>query len=174
MATDEQLLQGVLFGPEEADFTRHPDRALSYWRIEMIIANLWFAAMTSATTWLIAILWQGSSWWWMSLNTFWVLTGMWGWYREKTGWRVAGYCLGTEQVWVRGGISSRFLQVAPYGRIQTCDVTTTFWSRKFNLASVRVNTGARSSLSISGIDPQDAARIRELFTDLALKRGVQL
>jgi len=174
MPTDQELLQGELFAPRGTDFVRCPARAVPYWRINMIIGNCWLGAFIAVPTWLIAILWQDSTWWWMALSAVVVPLGVWRWFREKTEWRITGYYLGPEQLWVRGGLGDRSLSVAAYGRIQNCDVSSTFWSRKFNLATVRVNTGARSYLSIQSIDPDEAARIRDLLADVALKKGVQL
>lgn len=174
MATDEELLQGELFAPKDTDFIRCPQRALQFWRMEMMIVNFWLAVGISVVTWLIAILWQDSSWWWTALSAVVVPLSVWQWFREKTGWRITGYYLGPEQIWVRHGIGHRTLSVSPYGRIQNCDVTTTFFSRKFNLASVSVNTGARSIMEVPSIDSSEATRIRDLLADMALKKGVQL
>lgn len=174
MQTDEQLLQGELLNPKDTDFIRCPERAIPYWRIEMIISMLWMSFAIAVLVFLIAILWKDATAWWFLLCAANLPLAVWYWFREKTAWRIRGYHLGPEQIWVRSGIGTRRLVSAPYGRIQNCDVNTTFWSRKFNLASVTVNTGARSSMHIYDIDPADAARIRDLLTDIALNKGVQL
>lgn len=174
MQTDEQLLQGELLNPKDTDFIRCPERAIPFWRIEVLNQMFWLTFAIAVVVFLIAILWQDATWWWMTLSATTVPLTVWYWFREKTAWRIRAYYLGPDQIWVRSGIGTRRLVSAPYGRIQNCDVTTTFWSRKFNLASVTVNTGARSGMHIYDIDPADAARIRDLLTNLALNKGVQL
>ncbi len=174
MATDEQLLQGALLAPEGVEFTRLPERALPYWRIKMIVNNLIGCALSAALIWLIAIFWLDLNWWLMGLCGVFLLRAVWMWGRLRVGWRIAAYSLGAEEISVRDGISTRSITTAPYGRIQNVEVYTTFWGRRFNLASVEVNTGLRSAVCISSIDPGEAERIRALLSDMALNRGVQL
>jgi len=172
---DLKLFQGTLFNPPETAFRRCPERAIIAWRIQDAVTNLQITAALTFAVWLIAVLWQKQPLWWLATPlalTFPV--GVWNFIRARLRWRMRGYYLGPQELWVRSGIGTRFIETSPYGRIQECTVATSFWGRRFDLATVSVSIGAQGSLVMLHIEPEEAEKVAKLLRDLALKRGVQL
>jgi putative membrane protein len=65
-------------------------------------------------------------------------------------WAHRGYWLGDEHVVTRNGVLKRQTKVVPYDRVQTVIDTRTLFQRRWNLATVTVDTAG--SLSITGGD----------------------
>lgn len=172
---DPKLFQGTLFNPSDTEIRRCPRRTLTVWRIESAVSLVWTTLGLMIPVWLIALLWQEQSAWWLAaplaLTVPWYA---WSFFRLRTTWRLRGYWLGPQELWVRGGLGHRYLSVAPYGRIQECTVSSTFWSRQFKLASVDISIGAQASLTITDVEPEEAEKVAHLLRSLALERGVQL
>ena len=76
--------------------------------------------------------------------------------------RAMRYAERADDLLVRRGIMFRQLVVVPYGRMQYVDVTAGPLARKLGIASVQLHTASpATNASISGLPPQEAARLRD-------------
>lgn len=84
--------------------------------------------------------------------------------RIITSW---GYAERADDLLVRHGRIVRRLSIVPYGRMQFVDVTAGPLERAFGLATVQLHTAAAASNArVPGLDPQEAARLRDRLTAL--------
>lgn len=76
---------------------------------------------------------------------------------------------------VSRGVMFRRLSVVPYGRMQFVDVTAGPWERLFGLATVKLHTAAAASdARIPGLEPAEAARLRDRLAQLGEARAAGL
>lgn len=76
--------------------------------------------------------------------------------------RAIGYVEREGDLLVRKGVLFRSLVVVPYGRMQFVDVSAGPLARALGIASVQLHTAAPATdASISGLDPAEAARLRD-------------
>lgn len=88
-------------------------------------------------------------------------------------WLHRGYALGDEYVATRNGFLNRSIQVVPYHRIQTAIQRETIFQRRWNIATVIVDTAGSLSLGRGDaravdIDTAAAADVRETLADRLL------
>ena len=84
--------------------------------------------------------------------------------RRFTAW---GYLERADDLLVRRGVLFSRLSVVPYGRMQFVDVTAGPLERSFGLATVRLHTAAAASdARIPGLEPSEAARVRDRLAEL--------
>jgi membrane protein YdbS with pleckstrin-like domain len=99
----------------------------------------------------------------------------WGWVvlgRNAASW---GYAERAEDLLVTHGVVFRRLVVVPYGRMQLVDVHVDPLSRLFGLARVQLHTAAATTdAHIPGLDPAEAARLRDRLTALGEARSAGL
>jgi membrane protein YdbS with pleckstrin-like domain len=85
-------------------------------------------------------------------------------HRRVAAWR---YQERHEDLLVGRGILVQRLSVVPYGRMQFIEVTAGPIERLFHLSTVKLHTAAAASdARIPGLDPDEAARLRDRLTDL--------
>jgi membrane protein YdbS with pleckstrin-like domain len=83
-----------------------------------------------------------------------------------------GYAERGDDLLVRHGLLYRRLSIVPYGRMQFVDVTAGPLERAFGLATVQLHTAAAASdARIPGLEPQEAARLRDRLTALGETRA---
>jgi membrane protein YdbS with pleckstrin-like domain len=88
----------------------------------------------------------------------------WVLHRRVAAWR---YQERHEDLLVGRGILVQRLSVVPYGRMQFIEVTAGPIERLFRLSTVKLHTAAAASdARIPGLDPDEAARLRDRLTDL--------
>jgi membrane protein YdbS with pleckstrin-like domain len=88
------------------------------------------------------------------------------------GIRSWGYAERADDLLVRHGLMIRRLSVVPYGRMQFVDVTAGPVDRLFGLATVQLHTAAAASdAKIPGLEPPDAARLRDRLAALGEARA---
>jgi membrane protein YdbS with pleckstrin-like domain len=81
--------------------------------------------------------------------------------------RAWGYAEREDELLVRHGLLIRRLSIVPYGRMQFVDVTAGPLDRLFRLATVQLHTAAAASdAKIPGLEPAEAARLRDRLTQL--------
>ena len=86
-----------------------------------------------------------------------------------------GYLERDEDLLVRRGVMVRRLSVVPYGRMQFVEVTAGLIERSFGLATVKLHTAAaRSDARIPGLEPQEAARLRDQLASLGEAKAAGL
>ena len=72
-----------------------------------------------------------------------------------------------EDLVVGRGVMFQRLSVVPYGRMQFVEVTAGPIERAFGLATVKLHTAAaHSDARIPGLEPNEAARLRDRLTEL--------
>jgi uncharacterized protein len=92
--------------------------------------------------------------------------------RRYRGW---GYLEREEDLLVRRGVLIRRLSVVPYGRMQLVEVTAGVMERTFGLSTVKLHTAAaRSDARIPGLEPDEAARLRDRLAALGEARAAGL
>ena len=106
--------------------------------------------------WLAAIFWGLAL---VIVVVRWVLIG-----RTYRSW---GYVEREDDLYITNGVLFRSLVAVPYGRMQLVEVASGPLERAFTLATVTLKTAsAETDASIPGLDPVEAARLRERLTEL--------
>ena len=78
-----------------------------------------------------------------------------------------GYAEREKDLLVRHGLLTRHLSIVPYARMQFVDVSAGPLERLFNLATVQQHTAsAASDARVPGLEPAEAARLRDRLTAL--------
>jgi membrane protein YdbS with pleckstrin-like domain len=86
--------------------------------------------------------------------------------------RAWGYAERVRDLLVRHGLLIRRLSIVPYARMQFVDVTAGPLERAFNLATVQLHTAAAASdARVPGLEPAEAARLRDRLTALGEDRA---
>ena len=89
----------------------------------------------------------------------WVLIG-----RTYRSW---GYVEREDDLYITSGVLFRSLVAVPYGRMQLVEVASGPLERSFGLATVTLKTAsAETNATIPGLDPDEAARLRDRLTEL--------
>lgn len=90
-------------------------------------------------------------------------------------YRAWGYCEREEDLLVRRGVLISRLSVVPYGRMQLVEVTAGMMERLFGLSTVKLHTAAaRSDARIPGLEPAEAARLRDRLAALGEAKAAGL
>jgi membrane protein YdbS with pleckstrin-like domain len=106
--------------------------------------------------WLAGILWGLAA---LIVVVRWVLVG-----RTYRAW---GYVEREDDLYITSGVLFRSLVAVPYGRMQLVEVASGPLERSFGLATVTLKTAsAETDASIPGLDPVEAARLRDRLTEL--------
>jgi len=99
---------------------------------------------------------------------FWVLAGVaavvWLWVAVVVvrQVRAIGYVEREDDLLIRKGVMFRNLVVVPYGRMQYVEETQGPLARMFGIKSLQLHTAAAATdASIDGLDPAEAARLRD-------------
>ena len=96
------------------------------------------------------------------------------WYAERRT-RAWGYAERAEDLYIRHGVLVRTLVAVPYGRMQFVDVTAGPLERALGLAEVELHTATPGTqASIPGLDPAEAARLRDRLTALGQAQAAGL
>jgi membrane protein YdbS with pleckstrin-like domain len=89
--------------------------------------------------------------------------------------RAWGYLERDEDLLVRRGVLVQRLTVVPYGRMQLVEVTAGVLERLYGLSTVKLHTAAASSdARIPGLEPEEAARLRDRLAALGEARAAGL
>ena len=106
--------------------------------------------------WLAVLLWGVAA---VIVAIRWVLIG-----RTYRSW---GYVERADDLYITNGVLYRSLVAVPYGRMQLVEVASGPLERSFGLATVTLKTAsAETDASIPGLDPVEAARLRDRLTEL--------
>jgi uncharacterized protein len=82
-----------------------------------------------------------------------------------------GYAERERDLLVRHGLLVRRLSIVPYARMQFVDVTAGPLERAFDLATVQLHTAAAATdARVPGLEPEEAARLRDRLTALGEDR----
>jgi len=100
------------------------------------------------------------------------VVGLWFVRRRVQAW---AYQEREEDLIVERGVLVRRLSVVPYGRMQFVDVTAGPVERSFHLATVQLHTAAAASdARIPGLEPEEAARLRDRLSALGEAKAAGL
>jgi len=133
---------------------------------EYITTTILFSILFVAVNVLIFTLGGGFVWWVGALYAGWLaLFGLAMWLVEKN-YQVTGYAIRQRDIVFRTGVIARSIITIPSKRVQHCEITEGPIQKMFKLASLKVFTagGSGSDLTISGIQKDDAAKIKEFIT----------
>jgi uncharacterized protein len=90
-------------------------------------------------------------------------------------YRAWGYLEREEDLLVRRGVLIQRLSIVPYGRMQLVEVTAGLMERCFGLSTVKLHTAAaRSDARIPGLEPDEAARLRDRLAALGEAKAAGL
>ena len=152
-----------LFAPLGLDWQPVSPRLATRLRIEWSVLVLALGAalavvalVLSAPAWVLCLL--------LVLTVAGLLFGLWLAGRRTRAW---GYAERAEDLYIRHGVMVRQLVAVPYGRMQFVDVTAGPLERALNLAEVQLHTATPGTRArIPGLDPDEAARLRDRLTAL--------
>lgn len=124
-------------------------------------------AITHTIAFLVATLNPSPMPWWLRGVAGGIVLGfaVWEWWLIGRQVAALGYIEREDDLLIRRGIMFRRLVVVPYGRMQYVDVKSGPLERLFSLASVQLHTASPgSNASIPGLNPEEAARMRDRLT----------
>lgn len=99
----------------------------------------------------------------------------WLWWLIGRQVRAIGYADRADDLLVVSGILFRRLVIVPYGRMQQVDVRRGPVERYLGLATVQLHTAAATTdAAIPGLDPAEAARLRDQLATLGEQRSAGL
>jgi uncharacterized protein len=152
-----------LFAPLGLDWQPVSARLATRMRI------LWavFVAVASLVLTVLLLVFSMPAWWFgllAALAVAGLLLGLWLAGRRARAW---GYAERAEDLYIRHGVLVRQLVAVPYGRMQFVDVTAGPLERALGLAELELHTATPgTSARIPGLDPAEAARLRDRLTAL--------
>lgn len=152
-----------LFAPPAYAWQRLSPRYLSLRRVTtLLVAPIVFTVpalvvgLAFDLWWLALLLWAIAA---LIVGVRWVLIG-----RTYRSW---GYVEREDDLYITSGVLFRSLVAVPYGRMQLVEVASGPLERSFRLATVTLKTAsAETNASIPGLDPAEAARLRDRLTEL--------
>ena len=101
-----------------------------------------------------------------------LLFGLWFAGPRARAW---GYAERDEDLYIRHGVLVRNMVAVPYGRMQFVDVTAGPLERALELAQVELHTATPGTKArIPGLDPDEAARLRDRLTALGQAQAAGL
>ncbi|MCZ0994901.1 PH domain-containing protein [Streptomyces noursei] len=108
-------------------------------------------------------------------GALWLLLAAWCWQVLERNWRSWRYAERADDLLISRGVLWQELTVVPYGRMQLVEVTSGPLERHFGLATVQLRTAASGTdARIPGLEPAEAARLRDQLTELGEARSAGL
>ena len=166
--TNDQVLAEELPFIEQSDFQKHPRRFLNK---KLIAKFIFFLPLLIG----IGICWffieEVEAWMGFLALGLWSLLLLISIFVSYKGYFVRGYVLRELDITYRKGWVFHHQITVPFNRIQHTEVNHGPIDRMFKLCELEIFTagGSSSDLSISGLDPQDAARLKEYIADKSAK-----
>ncbi|WP_326681605.1 PH domain-containing protein [Streptomyces sp. NBC_01237] len=168
----------------DTELTRHPERSVRVNRIASVLTVLGSSALlgliaANVISIVYVLVTDSNDWhdtlaWWDPAMTLTCLIPAavcaWRWNRIKAAWHFRGYHLGDEELHIRTGLLTRKLTGLAYSRIQSVTVHSGPIQRRFNLATLTIQTAAGSD-TIEDLDPQVAHDLHSRLTELGRVRG---
>ncbi|MDR3107421.1 MAG: PH domain-containing protein [Bifidobacteriaceae bacterium] len=158
-------LEAALFNPDAQEWRRVSPKLV---KARLVVIALWFGlpALGGLIGWLIF-----HRWWIISPAGAWALVGLWTAWLNDRRVRAIGYLERADDLLIRKGTIYRQLQVVPYGRLQYLDVNAGPLDRAFGLAKLELKTAAGSFYAnLPGLEPEEAARLRDRLSELGNAR----
>jgi hypothetical protein len=152
-----------LFAPPAYDWQRLSPRYLS---LQRMIALILWPVLFSIPALAVGLL--AGDWWLAALlGLAGVGVGVARFVFLPRSWRSWGYVEREDDLYLTHGVWFRSLTAVPYGRMQLVEVESGPLDRLFKLARVTLKTASpNTSATIPGLDPAEAARLRDQLTRL--------
>ncbi len=166
--TNDQILAEELPFIEEFDFKKHPRRFLSK---KLIAGTLFFIPFLIAIIVLSIMIDEIETWISLCALGFWLLLLVFSIFVSYKGYFVRGYILRELDITYRKGWVFHHQITVPFNRIQHTEVSHGPIDRLFKLKQLEIYTagGSSSDLSISGLDPHEAERLKEYIAEKTAK-----
>jgi uncharacterized protein len=160
-----------LFAPLGLDWRpvspRLATRVRILWSVFLLVVSVVVAVavlLLPFPSWAILVVFAGAV---VGLAWAWVYAGRWS--------RAWGYAERAEDLYIKHGVLVRNLVAVPYGRMQFVDVTAGPLERALGLAQVEMHTATPGTKArIPGLDPGEAARLRDRLTALGQAQAAGL
>jgi len=128
-------------------------------RVRRLLTALWLGPLTLVPV-VVALLTSSPVAW--AFVAALLALDVWLWLLIPRQVRAMGYAERDDDLLIRRGVMFRSLVVVPYGRMQYVDVTAGPVARASGIAEVQLHTASpATSASISGLPPEEAARLRD-------------
>lgn len=150
-----------LFAPPAESWTPLSARYTPLRRLDVVLGWGLLTAIAAAPVFIFAG-WR----WGLVVVGAGLLLAAWRFWRQGAIVRAWGFAERDADLYIRSGIFQRRLTVVPYGRMQAVEVTAGPLERAFKVATVKlVTASAQSDAVIPGLDPADAAALRDRLTE---------
>lgn len=162
MMTNDQILAAGLPNIEDTDFQKHPKRFLN----KKLIANVLFFIPSLAGV-IVPFFTAGEHpWVWQTAGVIWLVAFIVTIFLAYKGYFVRGYVLREQDITYKKGWLFHSQITVPFNRIQHTEINHGPVDRIFKLCELDIFTagGSSSDLSISGLDPEDAAKLKEYIS----------
>lgn len=162
--TNDQILAQELPHIEQAEFQKHPRRFLNKKLIAKFIFFIPLLIGMMVCWFFIDAIEQWMGWSGIGLWLILLLLSVFFSYKE---YFIRGYVLRELDITYRRGWVFQHEITVPFNRVQHTEVNHGPIDRLFNLCELEIFTagGSASDLSISGLDPQDAQRLKEYIAE---------
>lgn len=162
MMTNDQILTERLPNIEDADFQKHPRRFLN----KKLIAKVIFLIPAIVGVGVLYFFVEDKAWLWkaaLAAVVFLFLITVFLAYKE---YFVRGYVLREHDITYKKGWLFHSQTTVPFNRIQHTEINHGPIDRLFKLCELDIFTagGSASDLSISGLDPEDAAKLKDYIS----------
>ena len=141
-------------------FEAHPRRYLKLRVISLLILFL-FIGIGVSTIWM-----SGNDLIAMIATAVWAVFFLLFLFFEWKAFPIRGYLVREKDISYRSGLIFREVVTVPYNRVQHSEVSNGPIERVMDLSTLKIYTagGSSSDLSIHGLDPRDAEKIKEWLT----------
>lgn len=152
-----------LFAPPTYEWRRLSPRYRSLLRLTTLVVPPLLLSIPAIAILILTDLWWLAAFFW-GLAALIVVVRLVLIERNLRAW---GYVEREDDLYITRGVLFRTLVAVPYGRMQLVEVTSGPLERAFGLATVTLRTASpETGATIPGLEPEEAARLRDRLTEL--------
>lgn len=158
--TNDTIIASTLPAINLTDFQKHPSRFLNK---KLISKAVFFLPLLIGVG--VLFYFTNSTYGFLALCA-WAVLLVFTLFASYKEYFIRGYILREHDITYRHGWILQYQLTVPFNRIQHTEINHGPIDRFFNLCELEIFTagGASSDLNISGLDPEDAARIKEFIS----------
>lgn len=162
MMTNDQVFSTVLPNIENADFQKHPKRFLN----KSLISKLVVFIPLLVGVGVLFFTMKEEPWLWKVALAAWIFLLLLSLFLAYKGYFVKGYVLREHDITYKKGWLFHSQITVPFNRIQHTEINHGPIDRLFELCELEIFTagGNSSDLNINGLDPQDAAKLKNYIS----------
>jgi membrane protein YdbS with pleckstrin-like domain len=162
MMNNNPILAAGLPSVKEADFQKHPKRFLNK---NLIAKGVLFIPLFVAVVLSFFVI-QEKPWVWKVALAVWLFSFLLSVFLSYKGYFVKGFVLREHDITYKKGWVFHSQITVPFNRIQHTEINHGPIDRLFKLCELDIFTagGSASDLSIDGLDPEDAAKLKEYIS----------